>query len=526
MKLAVLGKDGPLPRALRGEAEKAGHTLVSDAADAAVYFPGTTDELARIVSDGRFPRLVLRSNAFAYGSNAKNPGLMTEDRISLLPEGARDERWLRLEEAAAKHPNSVALRLANVLSDTTDLIPQQLWAKRAYTILGHDPNIQATSLHDAARALLAAAGSSATGLFNIAGGGVIPLKTALRASGTAQIPLPKPLAQRRLEDHSADQLQFNWTVSGDRAARELNFTPRLSTVAALRDFLLAKPGSHPEQIEDAYDAFGLDRKYLAAWGWWFAFLRNIYWRIEHEGMENIPSTGSALFVSNHRGFMPLDAVMHLSLVLTHRQRVIRFLIIHTLLRTPVMADFLTKVGGVIANQENAERLVANGELIGLFPEGIRGTFTPYKQTHQLRDFAKSAFVKMAIENQIPIIPTAVIGHAEIFPILGRIDSSWVTRELGWPYLPIAPMFPLAPVPLPSKWHVRVLPPVSIAGLSRSDAENVKIIRDVSRYVQSILQSNIDQMVSRRKHIFWGRIFDGAAVPLPSKPLSMGAAAGK
>ena len=168
MKLAVLGKDGPLPQALRGEAEQAGHTLVSDAAEAAVYFPGTTDELARIVSDGRFPRLVLRSNAFAYGSNAKNPGLMTEDRISLLPEGARDERWLRLEEAAAKHPNSVALRLANVLSDTTDLIPQQLWAKRAYTILGHDPNIQATSLHDAAQALLAAAGSSATGLFNIA----------------------------------------------------------------------------------------------------------------------------------------------------------------------------------------------------------------------------------------------------------------------------------------------------------------------------------------------------------------------
>ena len=61
---------------------------------------------------------------------------------------------------------------------------------------------------------------------------------------------------------------------------------------------------------------------------------------------------------------------------------------------------------------------------------------------------------------------------------------------------------------------------------RKSFGTVEVIRDVSRYVQSILQSNIDQMVSRRKHIFWGRIFDGAAVPLPSKPLSMGAAAGK
>src|SRR4029077_14589051 len=100
-----------------------------------------------------------------------------------------------------------------------------------------------------------------------------------------------------------------------------------------------------------------------------------------------------------------------------------------------------------------------------------------------------------------------VGHAEIFPILGRIDWSYITKELGWPYLPIAPMFPLAPVPLPSKWHVRVLPPVSIAGLAAADADNIKIVRDVSRYIQSILQTNIDQMAARRKHILWGRLLD-------------------
>jgi len=39
-------------------------------------------------------------------------------------------------------------------------------------------------------------------------------------------------------------------------------------------------------------------------------------------MENIPQTGAAMFVSNHRGFMPLDAVMHLSLIFTHRGRIL------------------------------------------------------------------------------------------------------------------------------------------------------------------------------------------------------------
>ena len=186
-----------------------------------------------------------------------------------------------------------------------------------------------------------------------------------------------------------------------------------------------------------------------------------------------------MFVSNHRGFMPLDAVMHLSLILTHRGRTVRFLIIPSLLKFPYLCNFLTKLGGVIASQENAAKLFAAGDLVGIFPEGIRGSFTPYKTTYKLRDFSKSAFAKIAIENQVPIVPCAVIGHSEIFPIIGRIDSSFVVKETGWPYLPIAPMFPLAPIPIPSKWHVRVLEPVGMQGLKPADAENVKLVRDSS-----------------------------------------------
>ena len=107
---------------------------------------------------------------------------------------------------------------------------------------------------------------------------------------------------------------------------------------ALAAFLATKPGARPERLAKSYDDWGLDVDYIRAWGWWFAFLRNIYWRIESEGMENIPASGKGLFVSNHRGFMPLDAVMHLSLIFTLRNRVPRFLIIHSLLRTPFLSN--------------------------------------------------------------------------------------------------------------------------------------------------------------------------------------------
>ena len=295
----------------------------------------------------------------------------------------------------------------------------------------------------------------------------------------------------------------------------MGFQPQQSTIEALAEFVKSKPGARLDLLQKPYDDWGLDVDYIRAWGWWFAFLRKVYWRIEFEGMENIPRTGRAMFVSNHRGFMPLDAVMHLSLVFTHAQRIIRFIIIPGLLRFPFLCNFLTKLGGVIATQRNAALLFEQENIVGVFPEGIRGTFLPYKSTYKLRDFSKSAFAKMAIENQSPIIPAAVIGHAEIYPIIGRINWGWVTKQFDWPYFPIAPPFPLLPLtPNPSKWHVRILKPVSVAGLKPEDAENDKLVRELSRHVQNIVQQNINHMLARRKSIYWGRVLDGTAPAVP------------
>ena len=334
----------------------------------------------------------------------------------------------------------------------------------------------------------------------------MPLTDAFRAAGTSRILAP--------EISSLHALRYNWTLSSERAAKELGWVPEKSSVEALQEFLAKKPGSHPERLRKPYDDWGLDTDYIRNWGAWFGFLRNIYWRIDFEGMDNIPATGRALFISNHRGFMPLDAVMHLSLIFTQRNRVPRFLITPFLLRTPFMCNFLTKLGGVIASQENAARLFDQEALIGLFPEGVRGTFTPYKRTYKLRDFTRSEFARLAVKHQAPVIPSAVVGHAEIFPIIGRIDSSWVVKEIGWPYLPIAPMFPLAPIPLPSKWHVRILPAVPLEGLKPADADNDRLMNEFSRYVQSLVQKNIDDMVVRRKSLVMGHFLDGTSPVIP------------
>jgi 1-acyl-sn-glycerol-3-phosphate acyltransferase len=518
MKIAILGKDGPLAHATRELAMRRGHQCASG--ECAIYFPGGSEELQHIVERGAYSRVILRSHAFAYGSSTKNPGLMTEERLSLLPPDAPEQAWLRMETIAARHQSCAAVRLANVLAaDEDSLAVKRIASRWAISLAGHDPNLQFIGVEDAAEVLIAAAESSSNGLFNAAAPGAVPLKEAIRAAGCRRVPLPRPVAQMLDREASASQLQYNWTVSSQAAERELGWRPSESTPQALLRFLQSKPGSRSGLLGEAYDDYGLDEEYIRAWGAWFWFLRNVYWRIEHEGMENIPAAGRGLFVSNHRGFMPLDAVMHVSLILAHRRRIPRFLIIHTLLRVPFLCNFLTKLGGVIASQENAARLLADENLVGIFPEGIRGAFTPYKSAYRLRDFSKSGFARIAIENQTPVIPSAVVGHAEIFPILGRIDWSYLTREWGWPYLPIAPMFPLAPIPLPSKWHVRVLEPVPLEGLKPSDADNRRIVTEFSAHIQNLVQQNIDEMCARRRHIFWGRLSQTSAAG-PSLPLTV------
>ena len=45
-------------------------------------------------------------------------------------------------------------------------------------------------------------------------------------------------------------------------------------------------------------------------------------------------------------------------------------------------------------------------------------------------------------------------------------------------------------------------------------EYVKLVRDFSRYIQDIVQRNIDDMLPKRKSFFWGKVLDGTAPPAP------------
>jgi 1-acyl-sn-glycerol-3-phosphate acyltransferase len=262
-------------------------------------------------------------------------------------------------------------------------------------------------------------------------------------------------------------------------------------------------------IARQFDDFGMDKHYIAAYGrTLFKVLHDYYWRVEIKGLEHVPRRGRAVLVGIHRGFMPWDGVMLLHLLVQKLSRYPRFLIHPGLIKFPFLFNYMTKLGGIIACQENAAYVLEKDEMLGLFPEGIRGAFALYRDAYKLNKFGRDEYVKIALRHRAPIVPFVTVGSAEIFPIFKAVDWAWWKRNTEWPTFPITPTFPfLPPVPLPAKWHTQFLDPIHLEERYPPEAaDEPETVRAISLEVRGRMTEAIREMLSQRKSIFFGSIF--------------------
>jgi 1-acyl-sn-glycerol-3-phosphate acyltransferase/nucleoside-diphosphate-sugar epimerase len=474
-------------------------------------------------ADANIKSAVVLSSAAIYGASNHNPGLMSESRA--LPRSGGANCWADLEGLASIYlgghteTNLTVFRPAMMpLRGGEDHFSRLFGALIALRLPGHDPTIQVLSSEDLARAVRCAIEKRAAGIYNVAPAACIPLGRALRITSSLRLPIPRTI-QRALLSRPAqclDFIRYAWTVSDEKIRRELGFAPRSSSADALAALAGKKRDSTPRDFDD----FGMDADYIAAFGRrMFDFLEKIYWRIEVDGRENLPREGRAVLVGVHRGFMPWDAVMALHLIMKETGRIPRFLIHPTLIKFPFLFNFHTRLGGIIACQENADYVLSREEMLGIYPEGIHGAFTLYRNAYRLGKFGRDEYVKMALRNRAPIIPFVNVGSAEIYPILGRIEWKWWKRWTEWPFLPITPTWPLIPLPLPSKWHTQFLEPIHIEeDYPPEAAEDRETVRAISQRVRAALELGIACLLGRRRHIFFGSVFDhNVSEPLVSKP---------
>lgn len=469
-------------------------------------------EVLAAVLGARPARFVLVASAEVYEPSHEHPGLIAEPRVLPRRRSALARRWAELESLAeslaggAGVPLTVLRAAAVAAPDSPDVLSRALAHRIAFSLPGFDPSVQLLDPADLALAAALAAERGAAGVFHVAPAGTVPLRAALRLAGARRLPAPA-LVHRLARGASREEaafLRYPATISGEKVARELGFAPRRTSAQAVAAaFGGADPGAAPE-----YDDYGMSDPYIEAYGrTLFRFLHDAYWRVEWRGIENVPRAGAAVLTGVHRGFMPWDGVMALHLLGREAGRRPRFLIHPCLVKFPFLANYMTKLGGILACQENADWVLAQGGLLGMFPEGIQGAFTMYRDAYRLGRFGRDEYVRMALRHRAPIVPFVTVGSAEIYPILGKVRSRFARRVLEWPFLPLAPNFPFPGLPLPSKWHTRFLPPIPVSPRYGPEAaDDPAAVAAIGGEVRARMEEALAGMLARRRSIFFGSVF--------------------
>ena len=291
-----------------------------------------------------------------------------------------------------------------------------------------------------------------------------------------------------------------------------SFNPAVKTAFAAVLEAMRAPYADPETAPDR----GFDPGFLDTADPLLEFLWSKYFRVKLIGMENVPREGPALVVANHSGGLPYDGAMliHAFFRLHPTGRPLRPLVANFAFRSRWMAQVISKIGGVRASMDNAMSLLKRGDLVGVFPEGLKGVGKLYRERYRLSNFGRGGFVRLARQAKVPIVPIAIVGAEEIHPLLGRITS--LAKPFGLPYIPITPTFPLLGplglLPMPTKWSIQIGAPISVpdsgSGASNGDPAAYAAEQEASTLeLAELVRRRIDQMIAellvQRRSILFG-----------------------
>ena len=255
------------------------------------------------------------------------------------------------------------------------------------------------------------------------------------------------------------------------------------------------------------DEFGKDPVYAERLEPLFEWLYQNYWRVEAEGVDNIPQRGKTLLIANHSGLLPFDGIMISEAVRLESdlEREVRFLIDDELSSIPFLSPFMTRIGAVQACEENAERLLDDGQLVCMFPEGPRGARKPYDERYQLQDFGEGEFIRVCMRKKAALVPVAVVGAEETYPVIAKCKL--IGKPFGLPFFPITPSWPilgpLGLVPLPSKWTIRFGKPIRFGKYGKGAVEKETLVSKLQEDVRDTIQDMVDEMLAERESIWLG-----------------------
>jgi 1-acyl-sn-glycerol-3-phosphate acyltransferase len=218
-----------------------------------------------------------------------------------------------------------------------------------------------------------------------------------------------------------------------------------------------------------------------------------YFRLEVEGIENLPKRGAGLIIPNHSGYSGFDAFLLSHEIFKAIGRVPRVLTHHFWFLTQATAIPAEKVGFIEANMANGLAQLKKNNLVVLFPEGESGNFKPTVQRYHLQEF-KKGFIRMALMRQCPIIPTLILGAEETHINLAQLKFAKYLRGIILP-------LPLNLIPLPARWKIVFLPPIYLP-YKPSAVDDRELLEELATDIREQMQRALADEIAKRPSAFF------------------------
>jgi len=334
-----------------------------------------------------------------------------------------------------------------------------------------------------------------------------------KSSSKSRSKSKKRLSLSEAEEEDQDNGDYEVPVKKLRSSDSRSAKARKRKKSIIERALSFLPGSKPHNYEELIDKlermdeFGKAGDVDSKLEQFMLFLYKHYWRVETTGMENIPNKGRTMIVSNHSGVLPFDGAMMATAIYEFHpaHRYARCMIEDWFGRLPFGAEFMNAVGQVRACQENAERLLKQEQLVGVFPEGIKGMAKGFKNRYNLTRFGRGGAIRLAIKTRTPVVPCAVVGAEEIYIVLGY--ANWLGKMVGLPIFPLTLTFPwlglLGFIPLPTKWYINFGKIIKYDQYDESVLKDNVIINRLNRELRATIQEMVDSLLKKRRSVFFG-----------------------
>jgi 1-acyl-sn-glycerol-3-phosphate acyltransferase len=251
---------------------------------------------------------------------------------------------------------------------------------------------------------------------------------------------------------------------------------------------------------DAWDPDYI-RRVLPVW----RAVMGTYFRGEVRGLDNIPDDGPSLLVGNHSGgTLIADTFVLAGEFYEHFGPDRRFhQLAHDIAaRTP--ATGISRWGTVAASHDNAKAAFEKGAPVLVYPGGDYETFRPTWHSDRIEFGGRKGFIKLALEEGVPIVPVVAVGGQETALFVTRGER--VAQATGWAKLTRIKVLPvaLAPpfgitlmdlptrLPLPAKITIEVLPPIDLTERFGTDPDHEEVYEEVTSEMQDALSDLQDE----------------------------------